>query len=172
MNPIQNVTTDDGGSVATNNPEGSLSGNNEDQNDNGGVDTDSDTESTEGYEAVRRRAIQEIMQDTSISEEDRRLRIQSFMDGRSTNATVATPNASREVPSATSHPTPSSLGPACVHYERVCQIVAPCCNRVFGCRLCHDEEMSDVVGASHPPLDRFSVNEVICISCSTRQEVS
>lgn len=32
--------------------------------------------------------------------------------------------------------TPSGKG--CKHYQRYCQIVAPCCNKIYSCRLCHD----------------------------------
>lgn len=53
---------------------------------------------------------------------------------------------------------------ACVHYERKCDIVAPCCGRVFGCRVCHDE-MSPNCG----PMDRFAIEEVVCRVCNTRQ---
>ena len=28
----------------------------------------------------------------------------------------------------------------CHHYERECLIIAPCCNKVFPCRLCHDDK--------------------------------
>ena len=29
--------------------------------------------------------------------------------------------------------------PECIHYDRKCTIVAPCCGLAFGCRICHDE---------------------------------
>jgi len=53
---------------------------------------------------------------------------------------------------------------ACVHYERKCNVVAPCCGRAYGCRVCHDE-MSPHCG----PMDRFAVTEVVCKACGTRQ---
>jgi iron-sulfur cluster repair protein YtfE (RIC family) len=31
----------------------------------------------------------------------------------------------------------------CPHYRRNCKIVAPCCSRVFGCRLCHNDSVAD-----------------------------
>eukprot|EP01041_Mallomonas_annulata_P006915 gene6915-14045_t len=37
-------------------------------------------------------------------------------------------------------PNPSlSLSLGCSHYKRGCKLVAPCCNRAFTCRLCHDD---------------------------------
>ena len=104
---------------------------------------------------ARRRAIQEIMRDNSIGEQEKRMRIQSLMSGGRTE--VAPP------------PTPVLPQPeanaACVHYERNCSPVAPCCNRVFGCRICHDE----LSPPGHPPMNRFLVREVVCRLCNTRQ---
>ena len=31
----------------------------------------------------------------------------------------------------------------CNHYNRLCYIVAECCNKIYSCRLCHDLEMYD-----------------------------
>lgn len=28
----------------------------------------------------------------------------------------------------------------CQHYKRNCALVAPCCSKVFTCRLCHDDQ--------------------------------
>jgi RING finger/CHY zinc finger protein 1 len=57
---------------------------------------------------------------------------------------------------------------ACVHYERNCLIVAPCCGRIYGCRVCHDE-LSE---SGHPPMDRFQIREVVCKKCNVRQPAS
>lgn len=53
----------------------------------------------------------------------------------------------------------------CAHYDRGCQIVALCCDKVFGCRLCHDEK-------SNHQIDRFATKEMVCKKCNTRQPVS
>jgi len=75
---------------------------------------------------------------------------------------------------------PQQIAP-CTHYERNCYIVAPCCNQVFGCRICHDDircsNTSSAIGASGRkgakmaclPLDRFSIGEIVCRKCSRRQ---
>lgn len=108
---------------------------------------------------ARRRAIQAIMRDTGISEQEKRMRIQNLMSGGRTEVTP---------PPAPLLPSPDPSGVACVHYERNCQIVAPCCNQVFGCRICHDELSPN----GHPPMNRFSIREVVCKHCHTRQPAS
>jgi len=56
----------------------------------------------------------------------------------------------------------------CLHYEgRKCNIVAPCCGKIFGCRVCHDEMVTD----GHE-MNRFLVREIVCKECHTRQECS
>jgi hypothetical protein len=54
--------------------------------------------------------------------------------------------------------------PPCVHYERKCDIVAPCCHRPYGCRICHDE-MSPACGT----MDRFAISVIMCRRCKRRQ---
>jgi len=107
---------------------------------------------------ARRRAIQSIMRDNTIGEVEKRQQIQALMSG---NRTEVAP------PPAPVIPAPEGNA-ACVHYERNCNIVAPCCNRVFGCRICHDE----LSPSGHPPMNRFLVREVVCKLCNTRQAAS
>ncbi|KAF8062684.1 zinc finger protein BRUTUS-like [Scenedesmus sp. PABB004] len=52
----------------------------------------------------------------------------------------------------------------CKHYRRSAQLVAPCCGKVFTCRLCHDE-------ATGHRLDRYAVAEMVCMHCGARQPV-
>lgn len=106
---------------------------------------------------ARRRAIQEIMRDPTITGQDKAHRIQALMSG---GRTVVAPPPAPVIP--------IEPNAACVHYERNCSIVAPCCNRVFGCRICHDE----LSPSGHPPLDRFTIREVVCKNCNTRQNAS
>ena len=107
---------------------------------------------------ARRRAIQAIMRDNTISDQEKRMRIQNLMSG---GRTEVAPQAAPVLPAPENNT-------ACVHYERQCNIVAPCCNRVFGCRICHDE----LSPPGHPPMNRFLVREVVCKLCSTRQAAS
>jgi hypothetical protein len=107
---------------------------------------------------VRRRAIQDIMRDTTLSADEKRFRIQGVMSNNRLH--VAAPAAPVVLI--------SQANAACVHYERNCNIVAPCCNLVFGCRICHDE----LTPTEHPPMNRFLIREVVCKNCSTRQAAS
>lgn len=61
----------------------------------------------------------------------------------------------------------------CKHYLRRCKIVSPCCNELYSCRLCHDEEKYDLIfdGKNKHKLDRFKISEVICANCDTKQQV-
>lgn len=50
----------------------------------------------------------------------------------------------------------------CNHASTVLQ--APCCDKLYVCRLCHDAE-------ENHQMDRFKVREVQCSACLTVQEV-
>ena len=52
----------------------------------------------------------------------------------------------------------------CEHYRRRARLVAPCCGRLYWCRLCHD-------AAELHSLDRHQVSEVQCSACDLRQAV-
>lgn len=61
----------------------------------------------------------------------------------------------------------------CKHYLRRCKIVAPCCDNIYSCRLCHDENEFDKVmnvKLQHR-IDRFKIKEVICNACDVKQSV-
>lgn len=106
---------------------------------------------------LKRRQIQAVMRDTTLSAEAKRMAIQNIMSGG--RIEVAPP------------PTPvipDQDNTTCAHYVRNCRIVAPCCGRVFACRVCHDE----LSPSSHPLMDRFMISEVVCNKCNTRQPPS
>ncbi|KAJ8787763.1 hypothetical protein J1605_022794 [Eschrichtius robustus] len=52
----------------------------------------------------------------------------------------------------------------CEHYDRGCRLKAPCCDKLYSCRLCHDNSEDHL-------LDRFKVKEVQCINCEKIQRV-
>lgn len=52
----------------------------------------------------------------------------------------------------------------CEHYLRRCLLKAPCCAKLYVCRLCHDAEETH-------QMDRFQVREVQCSECLTLQQV-
>jgi CHY zinc finger len=127
-------------------------------NDQADDDVEPPPPAEEDVAIARRRAIQAIMRDTSLSEQDKRQSIQDLMSG---GRTFVAP------PPAPILPAPDANA-ACVHYERNCNIVSPCCNRVVGCRICHDE----LSPAGHPAMNRFLIREVVCKNCNTRQPTS
>ena len=53
----------------------------------------------------------------------------------------------------------------CEHYVRRCHLVAPCCDKTYWCRHCHNE-------AETHEMDRHAVKEVMCAACNNRQPVS
>jgi len=57
-----------------------------------------------------------------------------------------------------------TLKPGCQHYERNCSLLAPCCNKVYKCRVCHDEEEMHT-------LDRKCVEKVVCNKCDLTSPV-
>lgn len=66
-----------------------------------------------------------------------------------------------------------SNGPiyGCEHYLRRCKIVSPCCDKVYPCRLCHDEENfhNEKNYKKQHKLDRFKINQIICNNCNKIQ---
>ncbi|XP_039606786.1 RING finger and CHY zinc finger domain-containing protein 1 [Polypterus senegalus] len=55
----------------------------------------------------------------------------------------------------------SSFG--CEHYKRNCLLKAPCCSKLYVCRLCHDAKEQHV-------MNRFKVKDVQCASCLRTQK--
>jgi len=124
------------------------------------------------------------MRDRTLSDRDRRMRIQSLMDGSNPNTILnqlqqeqhqeiqqaaanglisCSNNDAQAVHAAVA--TGNWTAMPCVHYNRKCNIIAPCCGKVFGCRVCHDE----MTNLAHGPMDRFQVREIVCKECGTRQ---
>jgi RING finger/CHY zinc finger protein 1 len=50
----------------------------------------------------------------------------------------------------------------CGHYIRRCKFVSPCCQKIYTCRFCHNDNESHEIC-------RFEVKEVICSMCNFRQ---
>jgi len=57
----------------------------------------------------------------------------------------------------------------CPHYSRGCKIRAPCCNRLYSCRLCHD--LAENRPCEKSTMDMYSVKEMLCMYCCTLQPV-
>ncbi|KAL6500380.1 hypothetical protein OROHE_025746 [Orobanche hederae] len=61
----------------------------------------------------------------------------------------------------------------CEHYRRRCKIRAPCCDKIFTCRHCHNEATNAL---SNPKerheIVRQDVKQVVCAVCATEQQVA
>lgn len=53
----------------------------------------------------------------------------------------------------------------CHHYERKCKIISPCCQKIYNCRLCHNENESHEI-------NRKQISTIICSLCNIQQPVS
>lgn len=54
----------------------------------------------------------------------------------------------------------------CKHYKRNCKILAPCCNKLYTCIRCHDDD--DVTDHS---IDRKTITEMMCMKCLKIQPI-
>ncbi|CAE5957900.1 unnamed protein product [Arabidopsis arenosa] len=59
---------------------------------------------------------------------------------------------------------PHKLIFGCKHYKRSCKLLAPCCNKLFTCIRCHDEEVDHL-------LDRKQITKMMCMKCMIIQPV-
>ncbi|KAL9243203.1 hypothetical protein vseg_017118 [Gypsophila vaccaria] len=53
----------------------------------------------------------------------------------------------------------------CKHYKQNCKLFASCCNKIFTCRRCHDDEINDHV------MDRKSITHMMCMRCLEIQPI-
>lgn len=65
----------------------------------------------------------------------------------------------------------------CSHYDRKCRIVSPCCNKIFGCRICHDNyyEENDTekeCNIKYHKINRYEIKKIICNNCNLKQDIS
>jgi RING finger/CHY zinc finger protein 1 len=59
----------------------------------------------------------------------------------------------------------------CKHYLRRCKIISPCCNKVYPCRLCHDEDNYETSINDKHKINRYDIKEIICTNCNEQQKV-
>jgi len=58
----------------------------------------------------------------------------------------------------------------CKHYNRKCKFFTNCCNKIFDCRLCHDEHFENT--KNQHILNRHTITHIICSICNEKQLVS
>ncbi|XP_057671569.1 RING finger and CHY zinc finger domain-containing protein 1-like isoform X1 [Diorhabda carinulata] len=71
---------------------------------------------------------------------------------------------SMSTPRAEGPPTETEKPVGCCHYKRKSKLLAPCCNKVYTCRFCHDE-------SENHQINRKEITELVCALCNTRQNV-
>ncbi|XP_074316974.1 zinc finger protein BRUTUS-like At1g18910 isoform X2 [Silene latifolia] len=59
----------------------------------------------------------------------------------------------------------------CKHYKQNCKLVASCCNQIFTCRRCHDEEIYHDDGIYDHVMDRKSTTQMMCMRCLEIQPI-
>lgn len=59
----------------------------------------------------------------------------------------------------------------CPHYARACKLRHPISGHLHTCRICCEQkrEAGSAKGEVEPPLDRYAVQEVLCMACTTLQ---
>ena len=113
----------------------------------------------------KRVAIREIMTDSTLNAQEKQLRIQALMSFGHLQVQQMESSSSKQNSNAEGSGKRKAEGIVCIHYERECEVVAPCCNQVYACRLCHDD-------VEDHTLPRFEIQEVICKKCGERQSSS
>ncbi len=129
---------------------------------------DEKTNEAESEEDARntqlRKLVRQVTTDTSLTPKERTRKVQLLMTQqyRSSNAAVnkSSPSSSSRVVKTEASFFEEHMG--CKHYMRDCWIVAPCCNEIFTCRLCHDEEKDHAI-------DRYLIEKVVCMHCFQEQ---
>jgi len=53
----------------------------------------------------------------------------------------------------------------CFHYQRFASILAPCCNKFYPCRWCHDNN-------ENHEINRFDIKKMKCLLCNKEQNIS
>lgn len=59
----------------------------------------------------------------------------------------------------------------CKHYLRRCKIISPCCDKIYDCRLCHDEdqyENNNDYKKKHK-INRYDIKQILCTNCKKMQ---
>lgn len=107
-------------------------------------------ESSETNETKQKRLlIQQILKNPALSQQEKQHQIQSLMSGHV------------HIPTNTLTPQNTT----CTHYVRQCNIISPCCGKIYACRLCHDDSEDHT-------LNRYEIREVVCNHCNVRQPAS
>lgn len=108
-------------------------------------------------------AVRQVSKDTKLEPSRKAYLIQNIMASK---YVVAQQNNNNSNSSLKLHLNPKNQElNGCTHYKRNCAIVAPCCQKVFNCRFCHDQ-------ASDHEINRYEIKEMVCLNCMKKQKIS
>jgi len=114
-----------------------------------------------------RQKIMAIQRDQSLTSQEKSRRIQQLMTGNF-QPNSETNNEEKQKPvlnvSLTYYNEKDNIL-GCKHYIKNCKIKAPCCDQLFTCRRCHDDETDHKI-------NRYLIEEMFCFFCSTIQPIS
>ncbi|XP_047324920.1 zinc finger protein BRUTUS-like At1g18910 [Impatiens glandulifera] len=117
-------------------------------------------------------AIRQISRNSALDPKKKSYIIQNLLMSRwvatqkkSLSNIIASSNTEEEVPGQyPSYRDPENLVFGCEHYKRNCKLLASCCNRLYACRRCHDDE------ADHT-MDMKTTLLMMCMKCLIIQPV-
>ncbi|KAI9293690.1 zf-CHY-domain-containing protein [Neoconidiobolus thromboides FSU 785] len=110
-----------------------------------------------------RKKIQAIYNDQSIKNEEKAKLVQKLMSGNKAIKRQTSEGEWEDILDEDDSDYSNPLG--CKHYRRGARMLAPCCNKLYSCRLCHDEVNNHV-------MDRHQVVEMMCNYCHLQQSSS
>eukprot|EP00123_Amoebidium_parasiticum_P015424 comp22966_c0_seq1/m.36474 comp22966_c0_seq1/g.36474 ORF comp22966_c0_seq1/g.36474 comp22966_c0_seq1/m.36474 type:complete len:359 (-) comp22966_c0_seq1:402-1478(-) len=110
-----------------------------------------------------RALIMRIHADTSLSQQEKAVQVQNLMTSSYMEAKRATHMHAQEDVQVAIYHREGVLG--CRHYARNNKVLAPCCNKWVGCRLCHDDDEDHKI-------DRYAIRQMVCMHCWAVQPVA
>ncbi|XP_030458146.2 zinc finger protein BRUTUS-like At1g18910 [Syzygium oleosum] len=116
-------------------------------------------------------AIRRVSRDSSLDLHKKSSIIQNLLMSRwivahqKSNSAVTVSSDGEEIPGhSPSYHDQLKTTYGCKHYKRNCKLLAACCNQLYSCRRCHDEENDHSV-------DRKSITKMMCMKCLTIQPI-
>lgn len=119
-----------------------------------------------------RKLIQEIQKDSSLTPMQKAKKIQLLMSGKNPQEAKEPEEAPikrksfEDLDRSISYHNPEDKILGCKHYQRGCKIRSYCCGELFGCRLCHDDQVT-----THK-INRHETEEMFCMNCGYLQPIA
>lgn len=123
-------------------------------------------------------SIRRVSRDSTLDPQKRSLIIQNLLTSRwigtqmKPHPEAIAINNEQEVPGqCPSYRDPLKLEFGCQHYKRNCKLVAACCNMLYTCRICHDDERNRPDDKSAHSMDRKATTKMMCMKCLVIQPI-